>query len=259
MSSFNFQVSEVFYSLQGEGKFQGVPSFFVRLSGCPLRCSWCDTPYASWKPESQAWNLRDFEEKIQQIPQCKHVVITGGEPFAHSQLDKLVEFFKSHQMYVTIETAGILYMPTLADLISLSPKTSNSDPIHGVPVHPRYLDSELVSEEQKQKVLNKHQKLRLNQECLKKFIESAPDLQWKFVVSEKDDFVEIQSILEDLKDSLIASPLGLSRDQVYLMPLSGLNEEFNAKATQVAEWALSAGFSLCNRLQIQLWGDKKGT
>ena len=72
-------ISEVFYSLQGEGSLVGVPSVFIRTSGCNLRCAWCDTPYASWNPEGKNRSIDELIAEIDRHP-TEHVVLTGGEP-----------------------------------------------------------------------------------------------------------------------------------------------------------------------------------
>ena len=73
------KISELFYSIQGEGKLTGVPSVFVRASGCNLRCTWCDTPYASWEPEGENFSVAQIVERVIAFP-ARHVVLTGGEP-----------------------------------------------------------------------------------------------------------------------------------------------------------------------------------
>lgn len=86
-------VSELFYSVQGEGALTGVPTFFVRLSGCNLRCTWCDTPYASWSPEFRAMSVEDVLAQALSHP-ARHVVITGGEPMIASKLPELCRAFR---------------------------------------------------------------------------------------------------------------------------------------------------------------------
>ena len=73
------KLSELFYSVQGEGKLMGVPSVFVRASGCNLRCTWCDTPYSSWQPEGEDVAVEEIVRRAREYP-ARHVVVTGGEP-----------------------------------------------------------------------------------------------------------------------------------------------------------------------------------
>ena len=72
-------IAEIFHSLQGEGELTGVPSVFIRTSGCNLRCAWCDTPYASWQPEGKPWTIDAIIGEVLRYPSL-HVVLTGGEP-----------------------------------------------------------------------------------------------------------------------------------------------------------------------------------
>ncbi|MEJ2649858.1 MAG: 7-carboxy-7-deazaguanine synthase QueE, partial [Sedimentisphaerales bacterium] len=122
------KINEIFYSLQGEGFLAGVPSVFIRLAGCPLRCRWCDTRYA-WHEDS--CDDMTIEEIIEEVDKwsCGHIVITGGEPMINAQLPDLVRELKNKGRHITIETSGIAYIADIpCDLMSISPKLSNSVP-----------------------------------------------------------------------------------------------------------------------------------
>src|SRR6058998_3000737 len=97
------KVSELFYSIQGEGKLVGVPSVFVRASGCNLRCTWCDTPYASWEPEGGEITVDQIVEQVLAY-RCRHVVLTGGEPMIMPDVEALCAALKTKGLHVTIET-----------------------------------------------------------------------------------------------------------------------------------------------------------
>ena len=120
----------MFYSIQGEGKLMGVPSFFIRTSGCNLRCSWCDTPYTSHYPENEKITEVEIMQTLAKASvDCRHIVITGGEPFIQEkELISLCSMLKSEGKHITIETNGTIYFETEADLLSISPKLSNSTP-----------------------------------------------------------------------------------------------------------------------------------
>jgi 7-carboxy-7-deazaguanine synthase len=82
-------ISEIFYSVQGEGSLVGVPSVFVRTSGCNLRCGWCDTPYASWKPEGVEMSVEEILAEVAKHP-TRYVVVTGGEPMVAKEMRTLL-------------------------------------------------------------------------------------------------------------------------------------------------------------------------
>src|SRR5690349_19731595 len=121
------KIAEIFYSLQGEGALIGVPSFFIRTSGCNLRCSWCDTPYTSWHPEGSDFTLDQIVEQVHAHP-CRYVVITGGEPMIAPDVVPLTERLNELGMHITIETAGTVLKPVVCHLMSISPKLANSTP-----------------------------------------------------------------------------------------------------------------------------------
>src|SRR6201996_6192193 len=104
------KISELFHSIQGEGKLVGVPSVFVRASGCNLRCSWCDTPYASWEPEGQ--NLEGSEIGRQGSAfETRPGVVTGGEPMIMPDIEPLCAALRERGHHITIETAATVYKP----------------------------------------------------------------------------------------------------------------------------------------------------
>src|ERR1041384_4555433 len=84
------RIAELFYSIQGEGSLAGVPSVFIRTSGCNLRCGWCDTPYTSWSPEGVDLALDQILDEVKAHP-ARHVVVTGGEPMIAPEIIPLTE------------------------------------------------------------------------------------------------------------------------------------------------------------------------
>src|SRR5689334_21224160 len=86
------KISEIFYSVQGEGILTGVPSVFVRLSGCNLRCTWCDTPYTSWDPQGAQMTQGEILNEVQRHG-ASHVVVTGGEPMLFDSVVELTREF----------------------------------------------------------------------------------------------------------------------------------------------------------------------
>src|SRR4051812_16234722 len=121
------KISELFYSIQGEGKLVGVPSVFVRASGCNLRCVWCDTPYASWEPEGEELSVGEIVGRVGEFG-ARHVVLTGGEPMIMAEIGELCEQLNARGHHLTVETAGTVYREVKVDLASVSPKLGNSTP-----------------------------------------------------------------------------------------------------------------------------------
>lgn len=122
------KLSELFYSIQGEGKLAGVPSIFVRASGCNLRCTWCDTPYASWNPQGDEASIQQIINRVAEYP-SRHVVLTGGEPMIMPDIVELCAALKDRHYHLTMETAGTVHAAAKIDLASISPKLSNSTPV----------------------------------------------------------------------------------------------------------------------------------
>ena len=105
----------------------GMPSVFVRASGCNLRCWYCDTPYASWNPGGEDLAVHEILEEVRRHD-ARHVVVTGGEPMLFAELAPLTEALRQEGLHITIETAGTLYQQLACDLMSISPKLGNSAP-----------------------------------------------------------------------------------------------------------------------------------
>lgn len=111
------RVNEIFYSLQGEGAYTGRAAIFVRLSGCNLKCPFCDTNHQTYTEMTK----EDILNELQKYD-CKFIVFTGGEPTL--QLDaETLNFFKRHKYFIQVETNGTGNLPvTLVDWVTCSPK-----------------------------------------------------------------------------------------------------------------------------------------
>jgi 7-carboxy-7-deazaguanine synthase len=226
------RIAEVFHSIQGEGGLLGVPSFFIRTTGCNLRCEWCDTPYTSWQPEGE-W--RTIEDLVAAVPAAaRHAVITGGEPLLWANLPRLSAALRAAGLHVTIETAGTVYQALECDLMSVSPKLANSDP---GPHRPAAVRAE-------------HAARRLDTTVLRQLVE-AYACQLKFVVAEPDDLREI--------DALLAVLPAIAPERVLLMPLGANAGEIAARGRWLAELCKERGYRYTPRLHIELYGNRRGT
>ncbi len=225
------KISEIFYSIQGEGSLVGVPSVFVRTSGCNLRCTWCDTPYASWHPEGPDMSLDEITREVARYP-ASHVVITGGEPMIAPQIRELTQLLHTAGAHITIETAGTVYLPLACDLMSISPKLANSTP----------------HEREGGRWAAQHDRLRFQPDVLRQLTASYP-YQLKFVVAAPDDLSEIEAA---------RAACGAEPAHVILMPEGVTPEMLHERALWLAEICKRTGYRLSPRLHVDLWGDRRG-
>jgi 7-carboxy-7-deazaguanine synthase len=226
------KVSEIFHSIQGEGPNIGVPSVFLRLAVCNLTCSWCDSKYTwDWKEydygkEVSEVSVDEVVRKIQSYD-CKHLVITGGEPMLQQhELSELVEILRRRGYTFEVETNGtILPIQELKDTINqwnVSPKITNS---------------------------GNSVELREKPEVYKAF-GGLPNACFKFVVDSEDDLSEIL---------LLVGKYELPNDRVMLMPQATSEEKLYEKSSWLAEICKKYGFRFTTRLQIVLYGNTRGT
>jgi 7-carboxy-7-deazaguanine synthase len=219
------KVNETFYSLQGEGLYSGMASFFIRLTGCNLACTWCDTTYASRGTASREMSIGDLLEEVERCPESAHVVLTGGEPMLQAAVPELCEALHRVGRRVTIETNGSLPPGRVqVALASLSPKLPGSQPDGS-----GALDLDVVSEW-----------IRMG------------SYQLKFVVRTVADIEAAVCFLDQL--SVQWEPA-----RVFMMP-EGRDAESVARHTAVVvEECRRRGLRYGRRLQLDLFGDQRGT
>lgn len=225
------KIAEIFYSLQGEGSLLGVPSVFVRTSGCNLRCVWCDTPYTSWNPDGDNVPIDEIVRRATCYP-ASHVVVTGGEPMIAPEICELTAKLQNAGSHITVETAGTIFAPVACDLMSISPKLQNSVPI----------------ERDRGRWAAQHERLRYQPEILRRLMSEYP-YQLKFVVAEAGDLQEIEWMCEEI---------GALRDRVLLMPEGTIRETIHERSLWIAEACKERGFRFSPRLHVDLWGDRRG-
>jgi 7-carboxy-7-deazaguanine synthase len=227
-------VSEIFYSIQGEGELAGVPSVFVRTGGCNLRCTWCDTPYASWAPEGEEMVVERVVAEVARHPtQC--VVLTGGEPMVARGIHYLAGALRGRGLHVTIETAATVAPDGIAcDLASLSPKLSNSVP----------------DEERAGPWRARHEEARWRPAIARQWIDAYP-YQLKFVVAGPGDVEEIDRYVKEIGVEVPAH-------QILLMPEGVTSEQLRERAPELIEVCKKRGFRYCPRLHIDLFGNVRG-
>ncbi|MCU0306110.1 MAG: 7-carboxy-7-deazaguanine synthase QueE [Thermoanaerobaculales bacterium] len=222
-------IAETFTSLQGEGMLVGVPSHFIRTSGCNLRCRWCDTPYASWLPEGDRRSVAELVAGAG-ASGVRHVVVTGGEPLLQREIGALTRALRETGLHVTVETAGTVDPEFECDLLSLSPKTASSDP--------------------QGSWRERHRRLRGDLEPARRLIERFPEHQVKLVVCDADDLADILAVLDGLG--------GVDPTRVLLMAEGRSAAEVASRAPMVAALCSEHGFRYTPRLHLDLFGGGRG-
>ena len=227
-------IAEIFHSLQGEGELTGVPSVFIRTSGCNLRCAWCDTPYASWNPEGQPRTLDEIVAEVERHP-AEHVVLTGGEPMIAPSIRELAAELKMLGYHLTVETAATIAPEGIAcDLASLSPKLLNSAPDRAA--HPEWH--------------KRHEATRWQPDVVRAWVHHYA-YQFKFVVTAPTDLEEIEGMLRKLDRDI-------PRHKVLLMPEARTLATMRDRAPWLVELCKARGFRYAHRLHIELWGNRRG-
>jgi 7-carboxy-7-deazaguanine synthase len=221
------KIAEIFYSLQGEGSLLGVPSVFVRTSGCNLRCAWCDTPYTSWNPEGHDMTVADIVNEARAHP-ARHVVVTGGEPMIANGIVDLTRELKRAGLHITIETAGTVFAPVECDLMSISPKLANSTPAGSW--------------------ATQHERLRYQPDVLRRLMQTFA-YQLKFVIAQPEDLREVENMLIET---------GADRNAVVLMAEGTAPETLAERAEWLVEICKHHGYRFSPRLHIDLWGNRRG-
>ncbi len=221
------KIAEIFYSIQGEGVLAGVPSVFIRTSGCNLRCSWCDTPYTSWQPEGEQRTVDDILNAVSRFP-ARHAVITGGEPMLFRETALLAGALRERGLHITIETAGTLWQELDCQLMSISPKLSNSTP-----------DGDWRE---------RHERLRYQPDVLRRLM-AAYEYQLKFVIAAPADIGEVASMVNEI---------GGDPGRVVLMPEGRDAATLRERGRWMAEMVKEHGWRYSPRLHVDLWGDERG-
>ncbi len=226
------RIAEIFSSIQGEGIYSGVPSTFLRVSGCNLRCVWCDTPYASWNPVGEFCDINHLVKQCESLKN-RHVVLTGGEPMIFPPVKELCIGLKLSEHFITIETAGTSWLDVDCDLISLSPKLAHSTPDGDWEV--------------------RHDTRRKTYEIMHNLV-LAHTSQIKFVI--RGDHVNA-----DLKeiDEILAKIEPPTNTPILLMPEGIDSSSLQLAARKLVPICIERQWRLATRLHIDLFGNTKGT
>lgn len=234
----SLRIAEIFTSIQGEGIWVGTPSTFVRVSGCNLRCQWCDTKYASWQPEGPIIPVSEIVEDVQRRG-VQHVVVTGGEPMIFPPVVELTNALKRQECIITIETAGTAFLELDCDLMSISPKLSNSTP---------------RDETAGAKWELRHESLRTNLSPFRRLVERyGQRVQLKFVV----DPARLENELREIDEILAA--LNQIPSNVLLMAEGTNPEDLHRRERQLVPICIERGWRLTPRWHVDLFGNTRGT
>ena len=242
-------VLELYTAVQSEGSRQGYPTIVVRTSGCTHRCyfgegGWCDSWYTSIHPEKGTYCFQDIIDMYEAHPHIKEMMLTGGSPTMHPALvNELTHFAHENNIFITIETEGSHFLPTdyPINLLSISPKFSNSVPKLGVATPQGAITD--------QKMIDRHNKFRVNKEAIKKSIEYHSDYHIKPVLDKNLSMVpEVEEFLKDLD---------IPNEKVWAMPAGDTRESLMESYGPVMNFVRDRGWRYTGRSHIMAFDTER--
>ena len=243
-------ILELYRCVQSEGSRFGRPTIAVRTTGCTHRCyfgegGWCDSWYTSIHPEKGKFTFNDIIKIYDDNPWVKEMMLTGGSPTMHPSLvNEIMHFANKRGIFVTIETEGSAFVATEhpIDLISLSPKFSNSIPKLGA-VTP---GGKVVD----QRFIDTHNRKRMNKPEIEKTLKYHKDYHFKPVWDGTDENLE--------EIELFRLEMGIPRDKTFVMPAGDTRETLIEMYPKVFEMVAEYGYNMTGRDHIIAYDTERG-
>lgn len=242
-------INELYPAIQAEGSRAGRPTIVIRVTGCKLRCwfgegGFCDSWQSSWNPEKGQFKFNDIIKIYDENPQIKEMMITGGGPTTQPKLlNELMHFANKRGIYVTMETEGSEYVETdyPIDLLSISPKFSNSVPKLGL-ISPG-------GTEVTQKIIDRHNQHRLNKEAIMKMIKFHKAYHFKPVWNGD------MGIIDEIEKFRIE--VGIPKDKTWLMPAGDSREQLIKMYPLVMDMCINMGYNFTGRPHVIAFDKKR--
>jgi len=254
-------VLELYTAVQSEGSRQGYPTIVVRTTGCTHRCyfgegGWCDSWQTSIHPEKGGYTFNNIIEMYDKHPHIKEMMLTGGSPTMHpAVVNELTNFAKDRGIVITMETEGSHYLETdyPLDLLSLSPKFSNSVPVVGV-LTPQ-------GKEVDEKMIKTHNRLRMNVDAISQSINYHKEFHLKPVIDKDLSMLgEVEQFIENLTDALFEikfknyetrdEVFKHVKDRVWCMPAGDDREPLFESYPVVMNMCRDKGYKFTGRAHI---------
>ena len=270
----NLPIVEIYTAVQSEGSRAGYPTVVIRTTGCTHRCffgegGWCDSWYTSIHPEKGHFNFKDIIKAYEDNPHIKEMMLTGGSPTMHPALvNELTHFAHEKNIFITIETEGSHFLPTdyPINLLSISPKFSNSVPVVGVATPQGAITDE--------RMVKRHNKFRLNIDAITDSILYHSNFHLKPVWDGKDEvaLAEIKEFIDQLLNKLIEKNYGVSawteahtkneleayiKEKVWFMPAGDSREGLFKSYPLVFDWVRDNGYRMTWRPHIIAFEDMR--
>ena len=246
----NLPIVEIYTAVQSEGSRAGYPTVVIRTTGCTHRCyfgegGWCDSWYTSIHPEKGQYSFNDIIKAYDDNPHISEMMLTGGSPSMHKKLvNELTHLANERDIFITMENEGSHFLPTdyPINLLSISPKFSNSVPVLGVETPEGKITDE--------RMIKQHNKFRLNYPAIKESIAYHSDYHLKPVWDGKDE-----GALEEIMDCI--EQLDAPKDKVWFMPAGDTREALQKSYPVMFDWVRDNGYRLTWRPHIIAFQDQR--